>query len=133
LHYATNGSAEVARCVSPSFYDRWLAPFADSRAEAARTGGDNRLALVAMVVLVVPFVEERLYRHVLQRALRARMSATRAIGTTSVLFGLAHLGVYRTAAIQTVLLGVGFGAAYEEAGLLAALLAHLFYNASQLF
>ena len=132
VHYTIYGAAEVVRCSWPQLHERWLAPLLEQPAREARPDAPSRLVVAAMVVFVVPLVEERLYRNVFQRALRGRSSATRAIGAASAVFGLAHLGVYRGAAYQTVLMGLGFGAAYEEAGLLASLLAHVLYNASLL-
>ncbi len=127
VHYATLAATEIARCASG------LVPSAAS--VDAHDDASTRYAffLAAMAVLVVPIVEERLYRATLQRALRTRLSKTKAIAISSVVFGAAHVGVYGASIHQTILLGVAFGAAFEEAGLVSAIAAHALYNASQLF
>jgi membrane protease YdiL (CAAX protease family) len=43
-------------------------------------------------------------------------------------FGIAHVGIYQLALYQTVLLGVAFGIAYAEGGLLAAFTVHAAWN-----
>jgi membrane protease YdiL (CAAX protease family) len=134
VHYATIATAEALRCAAPHAYETLAKPLTDAQsAESHESGTRFVLALGAVAVLVVPIVEERLYRATLQRALRTRMSAPRAIAASAVVFGLAHLGVYRASIHQAVLLGVAFGATYEEAGLVSAIVAHALYNGAQLF
>ncbi len=135
MHYTTITLAEALRCRAPDAYDSIARRFLDAQAaEVAHGAAPGRSALIAAIVavVVVPIVEERLYRGTLQRALRARTSSSKAIAAASAIFGLAHLGVYRAALHQTWLLGVAFGATYEEAGLVAAIAAHAMYNAAQL-
>lgn len=135
VHYTIIATSELLRCAAPHAYDAFARAFVDAQtaeithhAISART----EAVLATAAVLVVPIIEERLYRATLQRALRERTTAAKAIAGASVIFGLAHLGVYRAAIYQTVLLGVAFGVAYEEAGLTAAIVAHTLYNAAQL-
>lgn len=135
VHYTTITLAEALRCRAPEAYESIARRFLD--AQAAEVGhrpppGGAALVAAIVAVVVVPVVEERLYRGTLQRALRARTSSSKAIAAASAVFGLAHLGVYRAALHQTFLLGVAFGATYEEAGLAAAIAAHAMYNAAQL-
>jgi membrane protease YdiL (CAAX protease family) len=135
VHYTTIAFGEAMRCASPTTYDEIARPFFEKQAgEVGQhvTSARTELLLLAMAVVVVPIVEERVFRGTLQRALRSRTTAPRAIGATSVIFALAHLGVYRTALHQTFLVGLAFGAAYEEAGILAAITAHALYNGAQL-
>lgn len=82
----------------------------------------------AITVAVVPLVEERVYRGVLQDVLARKYGTSYGIFATSLFFGLAHVGGYEVALYQTVLLGIAFGVAYAEGGLLAAIGAHAVYN-----
>ena len=59
-----------------------------------------------------------------------RFGEARGIALAAFAFGLAHLGVYKIAVYQTVLLGVGFGAAYAAGGYPAAVLTHIAWNLS---
>ena len=43
-------------------------------------------------------------------------------------FGIAHLGIYRVAIYQTFLLGIAFGVAFEEGGLMASMVTHALWN-----
>ena len=134
VHYATLACAESLRCAAPRVYDSLAKPLVETQSiESHETSSRYAMALAAFAVLVVPVVEERLYRATLQRALATRTTATRAIAASAMIFGIAHVGVYRASIHQAILLGVAFGAAYEEAGLAAAILAHALYNAAQLF
>jgi hypothetical protein len=135
VHYTSIAIGEATRCASPTTYDRAIRPFLERQAgEIAHgvTSARTELFVAALAVALVPVVEERVFRGMLQRALRERTSAPRAITASSAVFALAHLGVYRAAIHQTLLVGVAFGAAYEEAGIVAAIAAHALYNAVQL-
>jgi membrane protease YdiL (CAAX protease family) len=92
----------------------------------------TQIFVLVLAVALVPVVEERVFRGMLQRALRSRTTPARAIAASSSVFTLAHLGVYRAALHQTFLVGLAFGAAYEEAGIIAAIIAHALYNGAQL-
>jgi membrane protease YdiL (CAAX protease family) len=49
--------------------------------------------------------------------------------TTSLTFGVVHVGVYHAALYQTALLGAAFAIAWLEGGLVAAFLAHATWSA----
>jgi membrane protease YdiL (CAAX protease family) len=88
----------------------------------------NEAPWLLLTILVVPMAEELVYRGLVQQALRRRLRRRLALGLTALLFGLAHLVVYRNAIYQPVLVGLSFGLAYERAGILASILAHLLWN-----
>jgi membrane protease YdiL (CAAX protease family) len=135
VHYTTIAIAEALRCSSPATYDSIARPLLERQGgEIARGVASARTQIFVLVLAValVPIVEERVFRGLLQRALRSRTSPARAIAASSSVFTLAHLGVYRAALHQTFLVGLAFGAAYEEAGIIAAIIAHALYNGAQL-
>jgi membrane protease YdiL (CAAX protease family) len=130
-HYGLGAVAYASQCVEPGAEHGLARRLLDAESvEVTRSleGAHAKWAYVAMSVLVVPIAEERVFRDVLQRALALRFGKLRGLGGASALFGLAHLGVYRAAMAQAALLGVGFGMAYEEGGLLAATLTHALWN-----
>ena len=135
VHYTIIATAEALRCNAPATYEAIARPLLERQGgEIARGVASARTQLFVLVLAValVPVVEERVFRGMLQRALRSRTTPARAITAASSVFTLAHLGVYRAALHQTFLVGLAFGAAYEEAGILAAIIAHALYNAAQL-
>ena len=83
---------------------------------------------VVLTSIVFPFVEERIYRGLLQDALVRKYGFAYGLFAAAIVFGVAHLGVYQFALYQTALLGLGFGVAYLEGGLLAAFIAHATWN-----
>lgn len=85
-------------------------------------------ALVLMTAVVVPLAEERIYRGLLMRALVAKYGSAYGLFASAVLFGFAHVGAYEVALYQTVLLGLAFGVAYAEGGLVAAFVVHAAWN-----
>jgi membrane protease YdiL (CAAX protease family) len=93
--------------------------------EAVKT----RLAFVAMTVLFGPIVEEMVYRGGLQRAIAQRAGKRTAIVLAGTVFAVAHVNVYQAALWQTVFLGVAFGLALEEGGILCAIAVHALWNA----
>jgi len=131
-HYATGAIGHAWQCLSPAGYEHGLAKrFLDAQAVDAgqdKAGACARWVYIAMTVVVVPLAEERVFRDVLQRVLVARLGDRRGVAGAAALFGLAHLGVYGAATFDAVLLGVGFGVAYEGGGLIAAVLAHALWN-----
>jgi membrane protease YdiL (CAAX protease family) len=136
VHYTTIALAEAVRCTAPATYDAIARPLLERQGgEIARGVASARTQIFVLVLAValVPVIEERVFRGMLQRALRSRTTPSRAIAAASSVFTLAHLGVYRAALHQTFLVGLAFGAAYEEAGIIAAIIAHALYNAAQLF
>ena len=135
VHYTTIAIAEALRCAAPATYDSIARPLLERQGgEGARAVANARTQIFVLVLAValVPVIEERVFRGMLQRALRDRTTPARAITASSSVFTLAHLGVYRAALHQTFLVGLAFGAAYEESGLIAAIIAHALYNAAQL-
>ena len=101
---------------------------AAQRQEVEAERRPNEAPWLLLTVLVVPIAEELVYRGLVQQALRRRLRRRLALGLAALLFGLAHLVVYRNAVYQPVLLGLSFGLAYERAGILASILAHLLWN-----
>ena len=135
VHYTTIAIAEALRCSAPATYDAIARPLLERQGgEIAHAVASARTQIFVLVLAValVPVIEERVFRGLLQRALRTRTTSSRAITAASGVFTLAHLGVYRAALHQTFLVGLAFGAVYEESGLLAAIIAHALYNAAQL-
>lgn len=85
-------------------------------------------ALVLMTTAVMPLAEERIYRGLLMNVLVRKYGFTYGLFASSLAFGVAHVGVYELALYQTVLLGIGFGLAYAEGGLIAAFVVHAVWN-----
>ena len=132
-HYAFDGAAYATRCVNAAAFEGAPRRALDAEGKDVSKNVQNAresLAYFLMTVLVVPLAEERVFRAMLQRVLARRWGNARAIAFSSLAFGLAHLGVYKIAVYQTVLLGVGFGVAFAGGGYLAAALAHLLWNLS---
>jgi membrane protease YdiL (CAAX protease family) len=129
--HIVDASAYATRCFDPAAFASGAKRVLEAQAnEVARpiVSERARWALFVMNVLIVPIVEERVYRGLLQRVLARRLGPPWGIVSASLLFGLAHLGVYRFAIYQAVLLGVSFGVAYAEGGFLAAALVHAAWN-----
>jgi len=132
-HYGFDAAAYTVRCVSPTVFDSTGKKALDAEGrDIAKNVEKAResLPFFFMTVLIVPLAEERVFRGLLQRILSRRFGDSRGIALAAVVFGLAHLGVYKIAVYQTVLLGVGFGAAYAMGGYPAAVLAHSAWNLS---
>jgi membrane protease YdiL (CAAX protease family) len=131
VHYAVDAAAYAARCMGDTAGTSTAARLLHAEnVEVTRNVRQAReeWAFFAMNVAVVPLAEERVYRGLLQRVLAARWGRGRGIAVASIVFGLAHLGVYRIAVYQTVLLGVAFGVAFAEGGLVAAAVTHALWN-----
>lgn len=89
-------------------------------------------ALTGLVVLAVPFMEEVMYRGILQPMLSgAGLGRWPAIVGTSVVFASVHLAVAQPHAVAAIfVLSLGFGWAYERTGRLAApVTMHVLFNA----
>lgn len=105
----------------------------------------DAVVIVVIAVVIAPFVEEVLYRGVIQQTLRAGGLRRRAaIVVTAALFALMHLGDGAikadsawTAVPALFALGLLFGVLYERTGRLSApIAAHALFNAvnvAQLF
>ncbi len=127
LFYDTG--AELARCVGKLDAEakRALAAKSSELSSAvARVRASAPLVLLTSVVF--PFADERIYRGLLQDALVRKYGFAYGLFAASIVFGVAHLGVYQVALYQTALLGIGFGIAYIEGGLLAAFIVHATWN-----
>jgi membrane protease YdiL (CAAX protease family) len=124
---------ELARCVNRLDAEARIAHSAEA-AELANAIAKVRASapLVVMTSAVFPFAEERIYRGLLQDVLARKYGASYGVFAASLAFGVAHLGIYQVALYQTVLLGIGFGVAYAEGGLLAAFVVHATWNLVQL-
>jgi len=127
------GSLELASNLQTRMTSTTRSPLQDFvQRERVETNAASRLSpafsLILLQALIVPVAEEIVYRGLVQQALRRRLARRTAIGLSSLLFGLAHLLVYQTAVYQTILLGLGFGLAFESAGILASILAHVLWN-----
>jgi membrane protease YdiL (CAAX protease family) len=124
---------EIARCVERLDTEAKMARAAEA-AELARAIAKVRAetALVIMTTAIFPFAEERIYRGLLQDVLTRKYGRSYGVFAASIAFGLVHIGIYHVALYQTVLLGIGFGIAYLEGGLLAAFLVHATWNLLQL-
>jgi membrane protease YdiL (CAAX protease family) len=85
-------------------------------------------ALVLMTTAVMPLAEERIYRGLLMNVLVRKYGFTYGLFASALAFGVSHVGVYELALYQTVLLGIGFGLAYAEGGLVAAFVVHAVWN-----
>ena len=125
--------AEIARCVERLDAEAKIARAAES-AELARAIAKVRASapLMLMTSAIFPFAEERVYRGLLQDVLVRKYGRAYGVFAASLAFGVAHLGVYQVALYQTVLLGIGFGIAYVEGGLIAAFIVHATWNLLQL-
>ncbi|MEO8796654.1 MAG: CPBP family intramembrane glutamic endopeptidase [Polyangiaceae bacterium] len=129
-HYLVDAVAQVIACTDTHAAAGATSFVANESREAAKGifAARENIVYFVMTVGVSPLIEERVYRGMLQRAATARLGPRRGIALASVVFGLAHLGVYRVAVYQTILLGVSFGVAFEEGGLVASLLTHAVWN-----
>jgi membrane protease YdiL (CAAX protease family) len=128
--HALESAALAHACASddPAFFSPIQRLVDVERTEVSSEQHAPNLASLLLAVVVVPVAEELVYRGLVQHALRRRVRRRLAIGLAAMLFGLAHLLVYKTVAWQTVLLGLTFGIAYESAGLLASTLVHMLWN-----
>jgi membrane protease YdiL (CAAX protease family) len=130
--HSMDAATYAQRCVDPARYESSMTKrFLDAQnREVSRTQPEqgSPWALLMLNVLVAPLAEERVYRSLLQRVLVARIGKPAGLVGAAATFGLAHLGVYRVATYQTMLLGAAFGVAYGEGGLLAAAAVHALWN-----
>jgi len=128
-HQFFETGTELARCTSKLDAEsrRVLALEAAElarRLDAARAS----ILLAAITAAAMPFVEERIFRGVLMDVLTRRYGRTYGLFASAAAFAVAHVGVYEVALYQTVLLGLAFGVAYAEGGVLAAFVVHALWN-----
>jgi membrane protease YdiL (CAAX protease family) len=124
-----DAGAELARCTGRLDIEahRLLAREAAEVAQGVlRVRGSA--ALFAMIAVAVPLAEERIYRDLLLRVLARRFGASYGLFAAAVLFGFAHVGLYEVALYQTVLLGLAFGLAWLEGGIVSAVVVHAVWN-----
>ena len=129
-HYSLDMIAAAIACTHGSAASHATAFIAKEGAEVVKNVRVARedIAFFAMTVFVSPLFEERVYRGMLQRIASARFGKGRGIAIAGCAFGLAHLGVYRVAIYQAILLGVTFGITFEEGGLMASIATHAIWN-----
>jgi membrane protease YdiL (CAAX protease family) len=130
-HYGFDAGIHTARCIAPVAFGEPARAVLDAEGhDVAKNIARARESapFFVMTVVVVPMCEERVFRGLLQRVLARRLGDARGITLAALAFGLAHLGVYKVAVYQTVLMGVGFGTAYAAGGYPAAVLAHAAWN-----
>ncbi len=127
-------TAEIAASIQAWFTTQAPAPLAHRtlRELAAEPEiGVWMLALIAVVVLLVPLLEEVVFRGAIQGCLRSlTTSPWPGILLTSLLFGVMHLNVVEPAAVPgLIVFGVALGVVYERTGtLLAPVLMHALFN-----
>ncbi len=99
------------------------------RSLLASSAARESVLVFATVAIAVPILEEILFRGLLQRALRTRMTAAGAICVTAVLFAAAH----SNAAVPVFVIGLALGIACEVTGSVwPGVLVHAIHNGSQL-
>lgn len=128
-HEFFDAGGELARCAG-RLDDATRRLLAAEATELARRVASVRasMLLALLTTAVIPLAEERIYRGVLMNVLVRRYGMTYGLFASAVAFGLTHVGVYELALYQTVLLGIGFGIAYAEGGILAAFVVHALWN-----
>jgi uncharacterized protein len=91
------------------------------------------LAMLALVLLATPFVEEVMYRGTLQQALvRGGLKRWPAIMITSAIFAAMHGGITSPHVLPTLfVLSLAFGWAFEQSGrLIPSIIMHALFNAT---
>ena len=128
-HQFFDAGGELARCTG-RLDEATRRLLAAEASELARRVASVRAstALVLMTTAVMPLAEERIYRGLLMNVLVRKYGFTYGLFASAAAFGVAHVGVYELALYQTVLLGIGFGLAYAEGGLVAAFVVHAVWN-----
>jgi membrane protease YdiL (CAAX protease family) len=128
-HWFFDAGSEIARCTGrlDAEAKRLIAIEAE---EIRRSLMDARAStpMILFTVVVVPFVEERVYRGLVMDVLVRKYGQAYGLFASAVIFGIAHIGGYDVALYQTVLLGLAFGVAYAEGGLVAAFAVHAAWN-----
>ena len=120
---------ELARCVGRLDAEaRGLAARETAELSSAIARVRSSPVLFAAAAVVFPLVEETVYRRLLQDTLVRRYGAAYGLFASAVVFGAAHVGVYRYGLYQTIALGLAFGVAYLEGGLAASVVVHAAWN-----
>jgi len=128
-HQFFDAGGELARCTG-RLDEATRRLLAAEATELSRRVASVRASttLVLMTTALMPLAEERIYRGLLMNVLVRKYGMTYGLFASAVAFGFAHVGVYELALYQTVLLGIGFGIAYAEGGLIAAFVVHAVWN-----
>lgn len=128
-HQFFDAGGELARCTG-RLDEATRKLLAAEATELARRVASVRasMMLALMTTAVMPLAEERIYRGLLMNVLVRRYGMTYGLFASAAAFGIAHVGVYELALYQTVLLGIGFGVAYAEGGIIAAFVVHAAWN-----
>jgi membrane protease YdiL (CAAX protease family) len=128
-HQFFDAGGELARCTG-RLDEATRRLLAAEASELSRRVANVRAstALVLMTTAVMPLAEERIYRGLLMNVLVRKYGFTYGLFASAAAFGVAHVGIYELALYQTVLLGIGFGLAYAEGGLVAAFVVHAVWN-----
>lgn len=128
-HQFFEAGGELARCTSRLDIESQRALAAEAAELAKRIASvRGSFALAIMTTAVMPLAEERIYRGLLMNVLVRKYGTTYGMVAAAAAFGIAHVGVYEIALYQTVLLGVAFGIAYAEGGIIAAFVVHALWN-----
>ncbi|MFZ8901097.1 MAG: CPBP family intramembrane glutamic endopeptidase [Ilumatobacteraceae bacterium] len=89
------------------------------------------LALIAVVAIGAPLVEEFVYRGVILQSLEGRLNDTVALVVSAAFFGAIHLQPVEFPGLFVI--GIVFGLCWQRSGRIACpILAHLAFNASGL-
>jgi membrane protease YdiL (CAAX protease family) len=128
-HQFFEAGGELARCTSRLDAESQRALAAEAAELAKRIASvRGSFAMALMTTAVMPLAEERIYRGLLMDVLVKRYGTTYGMFAAAAAFGIALVGVYEIALYQTVLLGIGFGLAYAEGGIIAAFVVHALWN-----
>ena len=131
-HRTFDAGIYLQRCTHPEAFEREGRRLLAAETREVDRGiarAKDKLPILLMTIFAVPLAEERLYRGLLQRVLTRRYGERLGLFYSALVFGGAHLVVYRVASYQAALLGFGFGVAWVEGGLVASFLAHAVWNA----
>jgi len=83
---------------------------------ALNTGNENLFISVVGTVILAPFIEEIIFRLVIQNKIKAKYGAVKAIIFSSILFGLAHLPNSVENSINATIGGFIYAVVYEYTG-----------------
>lgn len=128
-HQFFDAGGELARCtgrLDDATRRLLVAEAAELSRRVAAVRGST--VLVLMTTALMPLAEERIFRGLLMNVLVRRYGSSYGLFAAAAAFGVAHVGIYEIALYQTVLLGIGFGIAYAEGGLVAAFVVHAVWN-----
>ena len=96
---------------------------------SARARARDTWANMISTVAALPLAYELLFRGALQRVLARRYSGTSGLFLGALAYAVAASMTYESLFYRTVAAGLAFGLIYAEAGVYAAILAHVLYAA----